>query len=658
MRMSRGGAFVGGVVCAVFVGSGTAPAGAVVTSPPAVSSLSDTSGALSGHDRLVVRGSGFTGVVSVLFGGTKAGSVHVVSSHVVTLVVPAHAGGRLDVRVVTSHGTSAKSRHDDYTYVAPPSVASLSLNLLTAGGGLLTVSGSEFTHVKKVLFGKAVGAHVRVLSSRTLTVNAPAHTPGLVDVRVVTAYGTSHARPVDRLTYFTPTVTPPPSAPVLPPISPLTITTPGLPGAERGQPYSSSISVSGGTAPYTITASGLPDGVTLSAAGRLSGTTFAAAAQYQLAVKATDAAGRVATSTLPLGVRVHPGQLFGWGLNGNGQVGNGLTGSSVSSPTAIAGLTNVVQVVGGNASGYALRADGTVWDWGDNSEYQLGDGTTTAHPTPQQVPGLSGVVSLAAGAFTAYALLSDGTLLGWGEDSSGQVGDNTNAQPAQTPVPVQFLKNIVQIVAGNDSAYALDSSGNVWAWGANDDGQLGIGSDVIDSALGATQITSLTGIKQLAAKQYDAFALKADGTVVGWGRNSDGEIGDTSLTERDAPVPVFGLTGVTALADADYDTFALTGSGTVLAWGRNAEGESGDGTTTTHLSPSPVPGLTGVQTITAGAYDCYATHPDGSVSVWGGNSAGEVGDGTLNNRLEPGLNPALAGMTALATAHQAEFGIR
>ena len=630
--------------CALTVGG---LAEAVAPAPPVVSSLSATSGAVGGHAKLTIHGSGFTGVSDVLFGGAKGGSVHVVSATVLTVVVPAHKAARLAVRVVTGDGTSHLSSHDVFTYVAAPAVTSVSVvSGVVSGGVKLTVKGSGFTHVKKVLFGKAVGTKLHVVSSKTLTVYAPAHTLGRVDVRVISSYGTSPAKVADRFTFTAPPVVVP---------SPV-VTTTALPAAERGQPYASALTGSG-TGTLTFAAAGLPAGLSLTSAGALSGTTFAPAGTYPVTVTVVDAGGRSGTAQLALAVKVHAGQVLAWGDNNRGGLGNGTTSAtSATTPAVVAGLTDVVQVVAGFYASYAVRADGTVYSWGSNMHDSLGDGTTTDHTTPQQVPGLSGIVAMAASTQSAFALKSDGTVLSWGDDTEGELG-NGSTQSQTAPVPVLGPTDVVQLAAGSTDGYALQADGQVWSWGDNGDGQLGSGvSDMQDST--PALIPGLTNVRAITAKESNAFALLSDGTVRGWGYNFDGEVGDTTKTQRSTPVAVYGLTGVTAIADASLSAYALTSDGTVHAWGYNPEGELGDGSTTTRLSPVAVAGATGVQSIAASDYNAFATRSDGSVLVWGMGGDGDNGDGTSNDQHAPEVNASLAGVTGVGSAFATELAIR
>ncbi|NLI74764.1 MAG: regulator, partial [Euryarchaeota archaeon] len=115
----------------------------------------------------------------------------------------------------------------------------------------------------------------------------------------------------------------------------------------------------------------------------------------------------------------------------------------------------------------------------------------------------------------------------------------------------------------------------------------------------------------ITAGTFHSIALKSDGTVWAWGRNSNGQLGIGNTTNRHSPVQVPGLTDVTAITAGYYHSIALKSDGTVWAWGLNNYGQLGIGNTTDQHSPVQVPGLTDVTAITAGHYHSIALKSDG-----------------------------------------------
>jgi hypothetical protein len=230
-----------------------------------------------------------------------------------------------------------------------------------------------------------------------------------------------------------------------------------------------------------------------------------------------------------------------------------------------AGLTDVVDTAAGSSHNLALKGDGTVVAWGDNSFGQL------------NVPaGLTNVVDVAAGNLHSVALKSDGTVVAWGNNSFGQLN-----------VPAG-LTNVVEVSAGNTHTLALKSDGTVVAWGENNTGQLNVP-------------VGLTNVVDVDAGTYHSLALKDDGTVVAWGSNNFGQLN----------VPA-GLTNVVEVAGGQAHSLALKSDGTVVAWGSNSLGQLN------------VPaGLTGVVDIAAGSGHSLALKSDGTVVAWGNNFDGQ-----------------------------------
>ena len=144
------------------------------------------------------------------------------------------------------------------------------------------------------------------------------------------------------------------------------------------------------------------------------------------------------------------------------------------------------------------------------------------------------------------------------------------------------------------------SLGTAQAWGRNTNGQLGDGTQDIDRTT-PVGVSGLTNVTTIAAGQSHSLALLSDGTVMAWGANFMGQLGDGTFTERLTPVPVSGLTNVIAIAGGGFHSLALLADGTVMAWGRNASGQLGDGTTIDKTTPVAVSGLTNVAAIAAGS---------------------------------------------------------
>ena len=280
------------------------------------------------------------------------------------------------------------------------------------------------------------------------------------------------------------------------------------------------------------------------------------------------------------------GSVHCWGYNGDGELGNNVyTDSSV--PVAVTGLSSGVHaLVAGVGHTCALKADQSVWCWGQNGNGQLGNGSTTASPVPVAVSGLgSGVRTLSAGAFHTCALKNDGSVLCWGLNGDGELGNNASSD-SSIPVAVTGLSSgsgVRAVATGQSDTCALKNDQSVWCWGYNFDGELGNTSGVSSAVpIAISALSSGSGVVALAAGgDYTSIgsgicALKSDGSVWCWGANYVGELGNNSYANSAVPVAVSGLpSGVTSLASGVYNgtTCALTHAGGVSCWGWNRDGQ-------------------------------------------------------------------------------------
>lgn len=228
------------------------------------------------------------------------------------------------------------------------------------------------------------------------------------------------------------------------------------------------------------------------------------------------------------------GSVWGWGNSGSGELGP-YQPSNV--PVRIPGLADVTAITAGLQNGYALRSDGTVLAWGANDRGQLGDGSTSIESLdPVQVAGLSGVRSIASRGATAYALKADGTLWAWGENADGELGSgaacdkNTGAGClSRTPVQVSGLTGVKAIAASERHGFAATNDGAAFAWGDNLFGGLGNGVLCVPPATGPNctstvpvRVSGLTNVKSVAGFSDGGYATRDDGTLWGWGNNGGG----------------------------------------------------------------------------------------------------------------------------------------
>jgi alpha-tubulin suppressor-like RCC1 family protein len=350
-----------------------------------------------------------------------------------------------------------------------------------------------------------------------------------------------------------------------------------------------------------------------------------------------------------------------WGDGQWGQLGDNCDGPFCNSdrPVSPIGLTEVTGVsVRGDPNGvHSLAAlnDGTVMGWGSNYQGQLGYepspppyGNFIISPAP--VPGVSEVKDVSAGGLYSLALLNNGTVMAWGANEFGQLG-NGSTTGSYIPALVSGLSGVSAISAGTNHSLALLSNGTVVSWGANEFGQLGngrtTGSDVPVAVSGLSGVTAVSSSGSTGSGEH-SLALLSNGTVMSWGANGSGQLGNGSTTGSDVPVAVNGLSGVIAIAAGGEHSLALLNNGTVMAWGGNELGQLGNGSTTGSDVPVAVNGLSGVTAVSAGDFYSLALLSNAKLAGWGRNASGELGNGTFTGTDVPVLDPGLNGVVGIS----------
>jgi alpha-tubulin suppressor-like RCC1 family protein len=239
------------------------------------------------------------------------------------------------------------------------------------------------------------------------------------------------------------------------------------------------------------------------------------------------------------------GTLWAWGSNYYGQVGNGSSGSStyddVKVPLPIAPGNTWQEIGAGHGSSMALRADGSIWAWGENGVGQLGDGTTSQKNSPVRI-GTALWTSLAVGTGHTLAVQRNGTLWSWGYNLAGQLGDGTTTNRL-SPVPVGNATNWTKVRAGVGHSLALKADGTAWEWGAQV-----YELNYYSPPVGVTRPAMVAGGSwaALAAGYAHSVALGANGTLSAWGLNWASQLGNPIFS--DVPVAMPLVAGPLAVA--------------------------------------------------------------------------------------------------------------
>ncbi len=354
-----------------------------------------------------------------------------------------------------------------------------------------------------------------------------------------------------------------------------------------------------------------------------------------------------------------PGDVWTWGLDlrrfgERTPYGTRGTGPQLlTTPDEVVKLDKVIAIAAGFDHALALKADGTVWGWGNDDFGQIGNGTSgnRVSPVPEKAQYLSGVTAIAAGHGNSLALKSDGTLWIWGSESPGDPRYMPSVGKA-IPVPLTGLDSVTKIAAsvGGSQSLALKSDGTVWIWGGE--------------PRSLVQVAGLGGVTDVAAGLSHKLALRSDGTVWAWGYNTFGQLGNlaTADSESTVPVQVKDLTRVTAVAAGTWHSLALTSEGRVWAWGANGSGQLGNGLRQDMTIPVEVMGLTAVVAIAGGggrlgeerglgdrvSGHSLALKADGTVWAWGGGSMGEIGNGASGDGTYSAVPVQVSGLSGVS----------
>lgn len=305
-----------------------------------------------------------------------------------------------------------------------------------------------------------------------------------------------------------------------------------------------------------------------------------------------------------------------------------------------------------------------VWCWGRNRAGELGDGGASGDRVePIRVEGLEGAEEVAAGADFSCARMRDRTVRCWG---SGRIFDEAQSATRLVPTQLRGGTDAVELRAGGYTLCARLASGGARCWGNEDAIKHAPSTGVAQIAVAATHACArmkdgtarcwgegpwsgarglsfaepkLKGVLEVSTGDSFACAVVSGGAepVQCWGRNDQGELGvNPDEDNHTKPVAVRNLPGTPRrLSSAESHTCASMNDGTLVCWGANTEGELGRPERSTQELPAPAQGIAGVLDFAIGADHACATTGDGVLRCWGGNRSGQLGDGSKERRLAP-----------------------
>jgi alpha-tubulin suppressor-like RCC1 family protein len=337
------------------------------------------------------------------------------------------------------------------------------------------------------------------------------------------------------------------------------------------------------------------------------------------------------------------------------------------------------RVVISRTEGLLIAPDGSVQAWwnqpGSDGEGDAPDRLGLGHNrkiygyTLYPVPGLTNVVAAATG-LAAFAVLADGRLLAWGSGAGGILGTTSRAefeeraQPqgrTNTPTPVVVRFDAVNVACTSDHALALARDGSVYAWGRGSSGQLGIGplptvnfrtrsARIVPEVPYPVRVPDLGEITAISAGAGHSLALRRDGTVLAWGENKLGQVGDGTLVNRDRPIVVPGVRNAIAIAAAGGFSVAVLADGTAMEWGGTYNNP------TPRPNPAVLAGVRGARSVVAGGNHAAALTQNGEVITWGQNAHYETGRGPKSSQA-PAVVKGLTDVRFLAAGHAQTIAI-
>ena len=274
------------------------------------------------------------------------------------------------------------------------------------------------------------------------------------------------------------------------------------------------------------------------------------------------------------------GTVWSWGLGATGRTGQNNT-VYYSSPVQIGALSNWSALATYREHTLSIKTDGTLWAWGNGANGRLGDNSVVTASSPIQIGSNTNWASCAAGERQGAAITTSGVLYAWGRNNVGQVGVNNKIDYSS---PVQVGSGYAMVSAGADHMLAIKTNGTLWSWGVASQGRLGLNSP--DAVSSPTQVGALTNWEYVSAGRENSHAIRA-GIMYGWGAGSF--IGNNTTINASSPVQVTSASNWTRVASTNESIVAaIRSDGSLWGWGRNENGELGQGNRIPLNASSPI----------------------------------------------------------------------
>ena len=332
------------------------------------------------------------------------------------------------------------------------------------------------------------------------------------------------------------------------------------------------------------------------------------------------------------------GQLWAWGLNSCGILGDGTNVSKCSPVREISSSTDWCGVSGGSFHIAAIKTSGQLWTWGSNACGQLGDGTTVPRCSPvREISSATDWCQMSAGGLLSAAIKTTGQLWTWGGNLCGALGDGTVTNRCSPVREFCSATDWCQVSMGCVlHTAAIKTTGQIWGWGLNTCGRLGDGTTV-GRCSPVRERCSATDWCGVSAGDNHTAAVKTTGQIWAWGFNTCGLLGDGTTVDRCSPVRErCSATDWCRVSAGCCHTAAVKTSGQIWAWGTNVFGRLGDGTGNSRCSPvREFCSGTDWCGVSAGGYHTSAIKTTGQIWGWGVNLCGRLGNGATVESCSP-----------------------
>ncbi len=340
------------------------------------------------------------------------------------------------------------------------------------------------------------------------------------------------------------------------------------------------------------------------------------------------------------------GELYCWGQNSWGQIGDGNIGNFLLSPVRIGDPEMTYsQVSAGTDHTCAITSENKLYCWGKGDEGRLGAGDQSTQYLPTPIDPLTLYSQISAGDRHTCGITTSGELKCWGSQSDGRLGNDSTTGFRGAPTSIDVGNIYSQVAAGGSHTCALSGTGSLKCWGKNTSGQLG------NAQAGETTEFSASPVEVSGEGEYiyvavggeHSCAITSDNALKCWGNNSRGQVGDGQGADPNTPQHIAAGHLFAGLASGDEHSCAITLTGELFCWGRGEEGQLGAGSGTSGEGPGneTIPAQIGVgySSVTLGAMHSCGLSNDG-LKCWGGNSSGQLGTGssTIHTRYTPDLS--------------------